>query len=80
MEVYFQAFVNFEQNDWARLFLMAEFAYNNAKNVSTSYTFFELNYGYYPWVSYEKDLDSRSKSKIAKELSFKLQNLMTVCQ
>lgn len=31
IEVYFQAFVNFEQNNWTRLLLMAEFIYNNAK-------------------------------------------------
>ena len=41
MEVYLQAFVNFEQNDWARLLPIAEFAYNNAKNASTGYTPFE---------------------------------------
>ena len=60
MEAYFQAFVNFEQNDWARLLPMAEFAYNNAKNASTGYTPFELNCGYHPCVSYEKDIDLRS--------------------
>ena len=58
---------------------MAEFAYNNAKNASTGYTPFELNCGYHPRVSYE-DLDPRSKSRTAKELSSKLQKLMTVCQ
>ena len=80
MEAYLQAFVNFEQNDWARLFPMAEFAYNNAKNTNTGHTLFELNYGYHPWVSYKKDLDSYLKSKTAEELSSKLWNLMAVCQ
>ena len=47
LEVYLWAFANFKQNDWARLLSIAEFAYNNAKNVSTSHTPFELNYGYY---------------------------------
>ena len=79
MEAYFQAFVNFEQNDWARLFPMAEFAYNNAKNASTNHTLFELNCRYHPRVSYEEDLDPCSKSKIAEELSFELRNLMAVC-
>ena len=80
IKAYFQAFINFEQNNWAQLFSMAEFAYNNAKNASTSHIFFELNCGYHSCVSYEKNLDSRSKSKIAEELSSKLQKLMTVCQ
>ncbi len=35
MEAYLRAFVNWEQDDWARLLLMVEFAYNNAKNTST---------------------------------------------
>ena len=59
---------------------MAEFAYNNAKNASTDHTLFELNCGYHPWVSYKEDLDPHSKSKTAEELSFKLRNLMAVCQ
>ena len=31
MEAYLRAFVNYEQNDWARLLPMAELAYNNAR-------------------------------------------------
>ena len=79
MEAYLQAFVNFEQNDWARLLPMAEFAYNNAKNASTNFMPFELNCGYHPRVSYEEVFDPRSKSRIAEELSSELQELMTVC-
>ena len=78
MEAYLRAFVNFEQNDWARLLPMAEFAYNNAKNASTGFTLFELNCGYHPRVSYEENLDLRSKSRTAEELSSELQELMTV--
>ena len=80
MEAYLQAFVNFEQNDWARLLPMAKFAYNNAKNASTGYTPFELNCGYHPRVSYKEDLDPRSKSRTAEELSSELRELMIVCQ
>ena len=80
MEAYLRAFVNFEQNDWARLLPMAEFAYNNAKNASTGHTPFELNCGYHPRVSYEEDLDPRLKSKTAEELFSELRNLMAVCQ
>ena len=80
MEAYLWAFVNFEQNDWAQLLPMAEFAYNNAKNVSTGFTPFELNYGYYPRVSYKKDLNSCSPSKTAEELSSELRNLMAAYQ
>ena len=58
---------------------MMEFAYNNAKNASTGYILFELNSGYHFYVSYKEDLHLRSKSRTVEELSFKLQELMTVC-
>ena len=41
---------------------------------------FKLNCGYYPWVSYEEEIDLCSKSKSADKLSAKLRELMTVCQ
>ena len=72
IEAYLQAFVNFKQNDWAKFLPMAKFAYNNAKNASTGYTPFELNYGYHPRVSYEEDLGPHSKSRTAEELFSKL--------
>ena len=72
MKAYLWAFVNFEQNDWARFFPIAEFAYNNAKNISIVSIFFKLNCKYQPRVSYKKDLDPCLKSKIVKKPSFKL--------
>ena len=80
MEAYLWAFVNFEQNDWAKLLPIAEFAYNNAKNASTGYTSFELNCGYHPRVSYKKNVDPRSKSKSADDLANDLRELMAVCR
>ena len=80
MEAYLRAFVNFEQNDWARLLPIAEFAYKNAKNASTGYTPFELNCGYHPRVSYKEDIDPRSKSKSADDLARELRKLMAVCR
>ena len=72
MKAYLQAFVNFKQNNWARLLLMDEFAYNNAKNTSIGFTPFELNCGYHPRVSYKEDLDPRSKSRTTEDLSSEL--------
>ena len=80
MEAYLRAFVNFEQNNWAKLLPMAEFAYNNAKNASTGHTPFELNCGFHPRMSYEEDVDPRSQSKSADELSAELRELMIVCR
>ena len=79
MEAYLRAFVNEEQNDWAHLLPMAEFAYNNSKNTSTGHTPFELNYGYHPRISYKEEVDPRSQSKSADKLSDKLRELMIVC-
>ena len=79
IEAYLRAFVSFKQNDWARLLPIAEFAYNNAKNASTGHTPFELNCGYHPWMSYKDDVNPRSKSKSADELSAELKELMIVC-
>ena len=79
MEEYLRAFVNFEQNNWANLLPIVEFAYNNAKNASTNHTPFELNCCYHPRMSYEKEVDLRSKSKSADKLSAKLRELMIVC-
>ncbi len=45
MEAYLRAFVNFEQNNWARLLPIAKFAYNNTKNASIGYMTFKFNYG-----------------------------------
>ena len=79
IKTYLRAFVNFEQNNWARLLLMAEFAYNNAKNSSTGHTPFELNCGYHPHVFFKEDINSCFLSKSADKLLAKLQDLMTVC-
>ena len=59
---------------------MAEFAYNNTKNASTGYISFKLNCKSHPRVSYKENFNPRLKSRAAKELSFKFQELMTVCQ
>ena len=80
MKVYLKAFVNFKQNDWARLLLIVEFGYNNAKNASTGHTPFELNCCYYLWMSYKEDVDSCSQSKSADKLSAELKELIIVCQ
>ena len=79
MEAYFQAFINFKQNNLARLLPIAEFAYNNAKIASTGHTHFELNCGYHSWVPYEEDINPRSKSKSANELLAEFWKLITVC-
>ena len=59
---------------------MTEFAYNNAKNASTSYMSFKFNCGNYLWVLNKKNFDPRSKLKSVGKLFFEFQNLMVICQ
>ena len=79
MEAYFQAFVNFEQNNCAKLLSMAEFAYNNFKNASTGRMPFELNYGYYLHIFFKEYTKSYFYLKSSDELLAKLWDLITVC-
>ena len=55
---------------------MAKFAYINTKNANIDYTPFEFNCKYHSCIFYEKNFDSRSKSKTTKKISFKLQDLI----
>ncbi len=48
METNLQAFVNYNQDDWARFFPIAKFAYNNAINASTGHVSLKLNCGFHP--------------------------------
>lgn len=65
IENYFRAFVNYKQDNYALLLLMAEFAFNNLKNANTSHMFFELNYSYRTSTSDEQDVDPCFQSKLA---------------
>ncbi len=79
IEAYLRAFVNWEQDNWARLLPMAEFAYNNTKNASTGHTPCKLNCGYHPRVFFEEDVDPCSRSRSANELAKELRELIEVC-
>ena len=79
MEAYLRAFVNWEQNNWARLLPIVEFAYKNFNNISTDQTLFELNCGYHLRMSYKEEVDPHSQSKSADKLSKELRKLIVAC-
>lgn len=60
---------------------MAEFAYNSANISSTDCILFKFNYGFHPRVLFKEDVDTYSKSCLAKKLADKLRKLIEVgCQ
>jgi hypothetical protein len=48
LEQYLRAYCNYQQDNWAELLPMAEFAYNNTISSTTGKTPFWANYGYHP--------------------------------
>jgi len=48
IEAYLRAFVSKEQDNWVRLLLMVEFAYNNSTTMGNGMFPFYANYGFHP--------------------------------
>lgn len=57
---------------------MLEFAYNNAKNVSTSYISFKLNYGLYLYIFFKKNINLYLRFCLVNKLAKKLKNLISI--
>src|SRR5258708_7739210 len=66
LEQYLQVYTNYQQDDWATLLLMAEFAYNNAMNMMTGVSPFFANKGYHP----EFTSDPQVKMSLAEVQAF----------
>ena len=57
---------------------IAEFTYNNLKNDSIRYIFFELNYKYYLYISYKKNVNLCSRFKVGDNITKRLRDLIVV--
>src|SRR5258705_3064418 len=66
LEQYLRTYTNYQQDDWATLLLMAEFAYNNATNVMMGVSPFFTNKGYHP----EFTVDLQANTSSAKVQTF----------
>ena len=78
MKQYFKTYVNFQQDNWVKLLLMTEFAYNNAKHAFTRMSPFEIMLEYSSKMAWEDLMNERVKSKSAKQHVKELNQLMTV--
>ena len=61
-------------NNWAKLLLIAEFIYNNGKNISTNHTPFDFNCSYYLRDLFEDNADFCSRSCSGDKLAGKLKS------
>ena len=63
------------------LLLIAEFAYNNAKDTNTGLTPIALTFGYQPQNSFEEDINLHLRSRFADKLVDELRELIEIyCQ
>src|SRR5258705_194791 len=60
LEQYLWVYMNYQQDDWATLLPMAEFAYNNATNVTTGVSPFFTNKGYHPEFTVDPQAETSS--------------------
>ena len=70
LEQYLRMYCNYQQDNWSGLLPLAEFAYNNAPNVTTGVSPFFANKGYHPNLAIhpERDLTSSRAREFAVDL------------
>jgi len=60
IESYLRSYCNYEQNDWASMLAMAEYAYNNSKHSTTKISPFYANYGFEARTSWPTEIQFRN--------------------
>ena len=60
LEQYIQFYLNYQQDNWDELLLLAEFANNNAPSATTGTTPFYTNKGYHPNFTVHPECDLAS--------------------
>src|SRR5258707_624365 len=60
LEQYLQVYTNYQQDNWATLLPMAEFAYNNTTNATTGVSPFFANKGYHPEFTVDLQVETSS--------------------
>jgi hypothetical protein len=78
LESYLRMYTNYQQDDWADLLPIAEFAYNNAPHSATQVSPFFANYGYNPRATLSLDVSVPDPS--AHDFSKTLSELHRYCR
>jgi len=60
IEFYLRSYCNYEQNNWASMLAMAEYAYNNSKHSSTKISPLYANYGFEPRTTWPTEIQFRN--------------------
>jgi len=60
IESYLRSYCNYEQNDWASMLAMAEYAYNNSKHSVTKISPFYANYGFEARTTWPTEIQFRN--------------------
>jgi len=60
IESYLRSYCNYEQNDWASMLAMAEYAYNNSKHSATKVSPFYANYVFEPRTTWPTEIQFKS--------------------
>jgi len=60
IETYLRSHCNYEQNDWASMLAMAEYAYNNSRHSATKISPFYANYGLEPRTNWPTEVQFRN--------------------
>jgi hypothetical protein len=70
LEQYLRVYCNYQQDNWAELLPLAEFAYNNAPSATTGISPFFANKGYHPNITVhpERDIASARAREFAVDL------------
>lgn len=75
LEQYIRIYTTYQQDNWSEILPLAEFAYNNAPNASTTISPFFANKGYHPNISVRPEVDVRSD--LARDFVVNLDELHT---
>lgn len=76
LEEYLRCFIGAEHTEWDKWLSLAEFAYNNSKQVSTGYTPFYMNYGYHPRTPNSPKLSPSERNPMAVEVATTLDEVV----